>query len=147
MAKSSDSSPRSTLVAAVLCVVALLALFGALNSYQVSEEYAKQFPDAYGGERARVRFAALLARIPPTAELGYISDLDPSQPAYASAFLATQYAAAPRIVTFVGPKNKPELAIGNFTRPQDFAAAGEARGYAIEADLGNGVILFRRKSS
>jgi len=119
---------------------------GAFNSYQVSKGYSAQFPDAYGGGAAQVRFAPLIARVPENAELGYITDLDPSQPAYAPAFLAAQYAVAPRLLVTIDAKTRPEWAAGNFSKPQDFAQAGAARGYEIEADLGNGVVLFRRKS-
>lgn len=123
----------------------LVAVYGALNSYQVSAEYARQYPDAYGGERARIRFAPLLSRIPASAELGYFTDLDPSQPAFAPAFLAAQYAIAPRMLLLVDAKTMPEWAVGNFSKPQDYAPLGEAHGYSMAADLGNGVVLFRRK--
>jgi len=146
MAQTEKTSNRSTLVTVILFAVALLAVYGALNSYQVSAEYARQYPDAYGGERARIRFAPLLEKIPPNAELGYFGDLDPSHPAYASAFLAAQYAVAPRMLLFVDAATTPEWAVGNFSKPQDYAPLGEARGYSLAADLGNGVVLFHRKA-
>lgn len=134
-----------TLVTVAALAVAVLGAAGALSSYQVSASYAQQYPDAYGGERALLRFAPLLNRVPASAELGYFTDLDASQPAYAPAFLAAQYAVAPRVLTFLDGKTRPEWAVGNFSKPLDFAAAGEARGYAMTADLGNGVVLFRQK--
>lgn len=147
MAQQDNTSSRSTLVTVVLLGVGLLAVYGALNSYEVSAEYARQYPDAYGGELARVRFAPLDARLPSNAELGYFTDLDPSQAAYNPAFLAAQYAVAPRVLLFVDAKTRPEFAVGNFSKPQDYAAAGEARGYGMVADLGNGVVLFQRKGA
>ena len=79
---SSTQTPqsRSTLVTVVCLAVAVLSVFGALNSYQVSTGYAAQFPDAYGGGVAQLRFAPLNARLPATAELGYITDIDPTLP-------------------------------------------------------------------
>jgi hypothetical protein len=145
MAQTKTSSSRSTLVTVVLFVVAVVAVYGALNSYQVSAEYARQFPDAYGGDRARIRFAPLESKVPANAELGYFTDLNPSQSAYTPAFLAAQYAVAPRILTFLDAKTTPEWAVGNFSKPQDYASAGDAHGYTLVADLGNGVVLFRRK--
>jgi hypothetical protein len=124
----------------------VLAVFGAINSYQVSRNYSAQFPDLYGGERAQSRFAPLLPQVPESAEVGYITDLDPSQQVYASALLAAQYAVAPRLVVMIDARTRPEWAVGNFSKPQDFAAAGDARGYAMVQDFGNGVVLFRRKS-
>ncbi len=134
-----------TFVTAAALAVAVLGAAGALTSYQVSAQYAQQYPDAYGAERAQARFAPLLERVPASAMLGYLTDLDASQPAYAPAFLAAQYALAPRALILLGGKEEPELAVGNFSKPLDFAAAGEARGYALVEDLGNGVVLFRRK--
>jgi hypothetical protein len=136
---------NSTLVTVAALAVAVLGAAGAFSSYQVSTSYAQQYPDAYGAERAQVRFAPLLDRVPPSAELGYFTDLDPSQAAYAPALLAAQYAVAPRVLALLDGKQTPEFAVGNFSKPQDFAAAGEARGYVMAADLGNGVVLFRRK--
>jgi len=144
---SSTQTPqnRSTVVTVVCLAVGVLSVFGALNSYQVSTGYAAQFPDAYGGGVAQLRFAPLNARVPATAELGYFTDIDPTLPAYSAAFLAAQYAVAPRVLLFVDAQTQPEWAAGNFTKPMDFAAAGDAKGYTLTADLGNGVVLFHRK--
>jgi hypothetical protein len=125
--------------------VGVLVVFGALNSYQGAKGYSAQFPDAYGVAAAESRFAPLIARIPPGGELGYITDLNPSQPAYSAAFLAAQYAVAPRLLTLLDGRPAPEWAAGNFSKPQDYAAAGAPLGYGVTADLGNGVVLFHRK--
>ena len=135
------------MVTAACLAVAVLAVFGSFNSYQNSRTYAAQFPDLYGGAKAQIRFAPLLERVPANAELGYFTDLDPLQPAAGSAFLAAQYAVAPRLLLNVDAQVRPEWAVGNFSKPQDFAAAGAAKGYGIVEDLGNGVVLFRRSSS
>jgi hypothetical protein len=137
---------KPSFVVAASLTVAVLGIGGALNSYQASASYAEQFPDVYGGERARVRFARLAERVPASAELAYLTDLDPGQPAYDSAFLAAQYALAPRVLVFLHGQSPPEWAVGNFSKAVDFTAAGEAQGYAMISDLGQGVILFRRKS-
>ena len=128
--------------------MAALGVAGAFNSYQTSIAYAKQFPDAYGGSAGEERFAAFIARVPASADVGYFTDLDPSRGAYTPAFLSAQLALVPRVLKFVngtGGGDRPEWALGNFTMPGDFAAAGNARGYDLVADLGNGVVLFRRK--
>lgn len=145
--RSPKANPRggSTFASIACLAVAVLGVFGAMSSYQVSENYSSQFPDAYGSARAEVRFAPVLSRIPPSAELGYFTDLEPSQPAYTPAFLAAQYAVAPRMLQLVNAQMSPEWAVGNFSKPLDFAAAGNARGYSIVADLGNGVVLYQRK--
>ena len=141
------------MVTAAAFIVATLGVAGAFNSYQTSIAYAKQFPDAYGGSAGQERFAAFNARVPASAEVGYFTDLDPSRGAYTPAFLSAQLALVPRVLKFVNGTivngatggDRPEWALGNFTQPGDFAAAGNARGYALVADLGNGVVLFRRQ--
>jgi hypothetical protein len=151
---SSGNAVSPGLVTAATLAAGLLAVFGALNSYQLSEDNAQQYPDAYGGAVAQVRFAPLDARVPASAELGYFTNLEPSQPAYAPAFLAAQYAVAPRLLVLLknrtddqaGFQMRPEWAVGNFSKPLDFAVAGDAQGYELAADLGNGVVLFHRKS-
>jgi hypothetical protein len=47
----------------------------------------------------------------------------------------------------VGAGAHPEWAAGSFSRPVDFAALGAAHGYDMVADLGNGVILYRHRTS
>lgn len=135
---------RPALVSAACLAVGILGAFGALNSYQGARGYNAQYPDAYGARVAQIRFAPLLPRVPASAQLGYITDLDPSQTAYSAAFLAAQYAVSPRLLFIVNAANRPEWAVGNFSKPQDFAAAGRAKGYALAGDFGNGVILFHR---
>jgi len=146
MARSDKpASPRATAVTIVCLAVAALTVFAGMNSYQLSARYAEQFPDAYGVGRAFIRFAPLAERVPVTAQIGYITDLDPNSAAYQAAFLAAQYALAPRELIFPGPGAAPGIALGNFTKPMDFAAAGAAQGYDLTADLGNGVVLFHKR--
>jgi hypothetical protein len=136
-------------VPAVVLAVAAVSVFSGLNSLQVAMNYARQFPDVYGVARAEDRFAGLTQQAPKAAaELGYITDLDRSGTAYEAALMAARYALAPRRLTPVvaGAGAHPEWAAGNFSRPQDFAAAGGALGYGVSADLGNGVVLFRRRA-
>jgi hypothetical protein len=119
----------------------------ALNGYQVSARTAERFPDTYGVARAEQRFAPLMERIPANAQIGHIADIGQSNSADAATLMATQYALAPRQSFIMGEGIKPEWAAGNFSRPADFAAAGATHGYDVAADLGNGVILYRRRSS
>jgi hypothetical protein len=144
---ASASKNRSTLVTAAVLAVGVLGALGALNSYQVSSDYSEKFKDAYGGGAAQRRFAPLLDRVPAAEALGYLTDLDPSQPAYAPAFLAAQYALAPRVLYLIDGQVRPEWAVGNFTKPLDFATAGAVQGYTMTADLGNGVVLFHRTAN
>ena len=142
---------RSPIPTAACFIVGVLGVFGALNSYQVSHAYSEQFPDAFGGARAELRFAPLVTRTAPDAALGYFTDLDPSGTAYSAGYLAAQFALAPRLLLIVDGQSRdtqtrPEWAVGNFAQPRDYSQFGDARGYGLVADLGNGVALFHRKS-
>jgi hypothetical protein len=140
------TASRSTLVMSVLFAVAILAVYGAMNSYQLSARYAQRYPDAYGAGSAQVRFAPLVDKVPPATVLGYFTDVAPSD-AFNAAFLAAQHAVAPRLLVLLNAQDKqagPEWAVGNFSKPQDFAALGKAYGYNMQADLGNGIVLFRK---
>lgn len=145
MEPSRRSANRSGAVSFVCLAVSALSVFAVLNSIQTAKSWAQQYPDAYGAARADVRFAPLLARVAANAQLGYLTDLEPTHQAYSAAFLATQYAVAPRQLLMISPQVRPEWAVGNFTRPIDFAGAGAAHGYDVSVDFGDGVVLFHRK--
>jgi hypothetical protein len=145
MKSSPMSGNRSGAVSFVCLAVCALSVFTVLNSMQPTKTWAEQYPDAYGAARAESRFAPLLARVATNAELGYFTDLEPTHQAYSAAFLAAQYAIAPRQLVMISPQARPEWAVGNFTKLIDFASVGAAQGYDISMDFGNGVVLFHRK--
>jgi hypothetical protein len=108
-------------------VVAVAALFGAGNSCRVAAELRRQYRDPYGVEAAEQRFAVARERLGAEGVVGYISDLGVNEPAGMAAFLAAQYALAPRLL---GPVDRagPEWAVGNFARPADIQGAGARAG-------------------
>jgi len=83
--------------------------------------------------------------MPPSAVLTYISDL-PMNEAGTAALLAVQHALAPRKVLLPGTGKPAELAVGNFAKAGDFAAAGANLGYDVVQDFGRGAVLYRRRS-
>jgi hypothetical protein len=145
MKSSPLSGNRPGAVSFVCLAVCVLSVFAVFNSLEPTKASAEQYPDAYGAARAESRFAPLLVRVATNAQLGYLTDLESTHPAYSAAFLAAQYALAPRQLLMVSPQMRPEWAVGNFTKPIDFASAGAAQGYDVSADFGNGVVLFHRK--
>ena len=138
---------RGPLITGVCLAVAGLAFFSGLNSYGLSANNAKVSVDSYGAARAQARMAPVIARIPAADRVGYFTDLDPKSPLHASEFLAVQHALAPRQLFLLGSSKPPVWAVGNFSKPQDYAAAGANRGYGLVTDFGNGVVLFRRTGS
>jgi hypothetical protein len=145
MATAHPEAPKATLVTVVCVAVACLSLFGGMNSYRLSVDQAKAAPDNYGGLRAQTRFSGVLPVIPPSEKLGYFTDIDPKASLYGSEFMAVQYAVAPRELFKLGGGQSPQWAVGNFSKPQDYAAAGAVLGYELVTDFTNGVVLFRRK--
>jgi hypothetical protein len=128
----------------IVATVAVLAVFSALGAYQNAVQLA-QAPDPYGATAAARRFALALPKLPPDVPLGYISDLEIGPKAGTAAFLTAQYAVAPHALIPIGQAPAPEWAVGNFAQPGDYAAAGARLGYAVVADVGSGVVIFRRK--
>jgi len=126
--------------------VAALAVLASLNYYQNASQLARTQPDPYGSSAAQDRFAPAQAQLPKDAALGYISDLPLDKKAGVTAFLAAQYAVAPHALVLVDSSAATEWAVGNFALPGDYAAAAARLGYSVVADLGRGVLVFRRSS-
>jgi hypothetical protein len=124
-------------------VVAVLAVLASLNSYQVSAQAARAYPDPYGVASAELRFAPAIAMLPPTSVIGYISDLPLTETAGSTASVAAQYVLAPRALV-LAERQKTEWAVGNFARPGDFAARGAEAGFSVVRDFGSGIVVYRR---
>lgn len=135
---------RPAAIPAVCVAVAALSVLGALHSYQISSSLVEGRPDPYGVASAQTRFAGIAQRTPPTAVLTYISDL-PMNEAGTAAFLAAQHALAPRKVLLPGTGKPAELAVGNFARAGDVAAAGANLGYDVLQDFGHGAVLYQQR--
>jgi len=126
--------------------VAILGVAASLKSYQASSEQHRESTDPYGVGLALQRFATADRELPPRSTIGYLSDLSLNDQAGTPAFLAAQYALAPRLLVPVEQKPIAEWAVGNFSRPTDFAGFGARAGFIMVADTGSGVILFKRMS-
>jgi hypothetical protein len=127
-----------TRVLAALIIVAIAAVLATANSLQLASQLA---PDPYSVEATVERFAVAADRLSPDGPVGYISDLRGQDST--TAFLSARYALAPRLLTPVA-QAQPQQAIGNFSRPRNYAEAGLKVGYTLDADLGNGVVLYSK---
>jgi hypothetical protein len=144
MAKTASNPARSSPRVIIICLVtAALSVFAIINSYDTSRHLARQMPDPYGVARTRERLEPLYSRVSAHRTLGYFSDLPAGETA-TTAFLAAQYALAPRLLVPVKAGHTPENAIALFFRSRDFAAT-TALGYEVVEDLGNGLVLFIRR--
>jgi hypothetical protein len=124
--------------------VALLAVVATANSYQNASQLAQAQPDPYGASSADRRFAPALDKLPKDVPLAYLSDLPIGPKAGTTAFLCAQYAVAPHLLIPVEHAASLEWAVGNFAQQGDYAAAGARAGFGVVADIGSGVVVFRR---
>ena len=124
--------------------VAILGVAASLKSYQASSEQHREATDPYGVGLAIERFANLNRQLPIDEPIGYLSDLALNNQAGTPAFLAAQYALSPRLLAPVEQSPTARWAVGNFSRPTDYAAAGARVGFALVQDTGNGVVLYKR---
>jgi len=127
--------PLRTVVA--LSVSAILSLYGAMQFYGEQRQQNQIQPDPYKLIDQERRFAPVREIVPANALVGYVSDLatDPTL------LLTAQYALAPRLVV---KSPTSDWVIGNFARPQDFAAYARAHGLTLVKEFPDGVILFRK---
>jgi len=126
-----------------VCVIAALCLIVGIRSYRETDAYGRAFQDPYmiNAQPERLREAARL--LPEKAITGYLSDLSFADAPGQAAYFGVAYALAPRLV--VRSADTPQWVIGNFSHPADFAAAGAAHHLDLVRDLGNGVVIFRRR--
>ena len=99
--------------------------------------------DPYKIDEQADRFRPVASELPRVSSVGYVSDLPMTTTAGSAAFYSARFLLAPTLVEEEG-KKRHEWAVGNFSKPQDYAAAGKPFGLGIVKDFGSGVILFRR---
>lgn len=134
---------RATLAVAL---AGALAPYGALIQFGLLDQFAAQYPDPYKVIALQERLEPVLARIPVTERVGFVSDVPFSDSGGQAAFFALQYAAAPRIAV---REDAPEAAgtvywVGIFSAQFDFVQFAVQRGFLIEQDLQNHVVLLRK---
>jgi len=127
--------PVRTLIG--LSAAALLSLYGTLEFYGEQSDRNKVRKDPYAIERQMNRFEALRREVPPDTVLGYVSDIKPES----VTVLITQFAVAPRLLVGNAPH---DLVLGDFSKPQDYAEFGRARGLTLTKQFPGGVVLFRK---
>ena len=126
--------------------VAALGVAASFKSYEASAEQHREVTDPYGVGLAMQRFAAVNRQLPIDEPIGYLSDLALTDQAGTPAFLAAQYALSPRLLAPAEQSSSAQWAVGNFSRPTDYAAAGARLGFRVVQDTGNGVVLYKRSA-
>lgn len=122
----------------MLIAVALLAVWGAVESFQIESE--DNAGDPYMVSLQPARLAGVIEAIPRAAVVGYVSDQNNSTAALAM-FNSARYTLAPRLLV---EGTDRDWVLGNFTKPADYAAIARERGLRVVQDFGNGVVLLGR---
>ena len=140
-----ENGPKTPL-APVRAVVGVLAVVAALTAsaelYQASSEARTQSPDAFGVAGAAERFEAARRVLPQHGTVAYLTDLP--ERTGGVPYLAASFALAPLLVVHAEKNPGAAWAVGNFSHPLDYAAAGAPYGYIMISDSGNGVVLYRK---
>jgi hypothetical protein len=142
---SRPASGEELRVIGAALLVAGLALFASLDSYSISSRLSERSPDIYGAAKAHLRFAPALPLLPAAGKVTYLSDLKFDDGSGTAAFLTAQNALAPRVLVMPDPAHPTAFAISQFSKALDYDGFGQTHGYELVRDLGNGVILYRRK--
>lgn len=122
-----------------MIAAALLAAWGAIENFQL--ESANSQRDPYMVTVQAERLAGLLQAVPPTAIVGYVSDLHDDSTAAQAMFNSARYTLAPRLLV---EGTDRDFVLGNFTKPTDYAAFGRERNLQFVQDFGNGAVLYRK---
>lgn len=128
---------------AALVAAALVALWGALESFQL-ENQANNLHDPYMVNDQPRRLTAVMQIVPQTAIVGYVSDLADKPDAWLAIFNSARYTLAPRLLV---DGTDREWVLGNFTKPGDYAGVGREHGIEIVQDFGDGVVLYRGRGT
>jgi hypothetical protein len=122
----------------------LLSTWGAVQYFGLESGYRQRSRELYQLVSQGDRLDGARAAIPEDAVVGYVTDLEAGSVLASSIFNITQYALAPRLLR---PDTNETLALGNFSRPLDYAATGRQHGLRVERDFQNGIILYRKESA
>jgi hypothetical protein len=123
-----------------------LALWSAINFYGSTGDLAGPGADVYQIGEQPARFQELASQLPPTAIVGYVSDVPVTQTLGAVLYSGAQYTLAPRLVTDQPVKPPPEFVVGSFSKPRDVVQFGQQRGLTLVKDFGNGIVLYRNRT-
>lgn len=132
---------------AVVAIVSALAAGASMEYFGLLEKLTEKSGDAYHIGNVVERFAGIPNRTGNARLLGYFNDRTPGSVAQQAALTSAQFALAPQILVQDEKRKDVEYWIGDFNAPRDFAGIGQVQGLDLVADLGQGVVLYRRGGS
>jgi hypothetical protein len=133
--------PSSHNVLIACGIVVILAIWGAVNFYNNTAQATEPSADTYKIAEQPARFRELIAALPPTGDVGYVSDVPLGQSLGDILRASLQYTLAPRLLT----NRHADWIIGDFSKPLDVAEFGAMHGLMLVKDFGNGAVLYRSR--
>ncbi len=120
--------------------LAVALAFCLFSSLQLSR---RAFAEPTNGAPAQLaRFAPAVRETSGSSVVGYFSDV-PDGTDLTPPF-PIRFAFAPRMLVWFPDPAVAEWVIGDFSKPQDYEAAGKQLGLKLVRNLGHGVVLYRR---
>jgi hypothetical protein len=132
---------------AALAIASVFAMGASIEYFGLIEKLTGKTGDAYRiGDQVR-RFAGVAARTQRESGIGYFNDREKGSNGAQAALASAQFALAPKVL--VADENRRDIKywVGDFTAPREFARIGEVMNLEMMADLGSGVVLYRRGAS
>jgi hypothetical protein len=129
--------PTRVKVATVLLVLIAGYNLGTLFKSSADELVRRQGDDEVTFHEKR--FRALKPLLPENAIIGYVSDM----PGNAREYYETRYVLSPVRVAL---QKDYELFVGNFRDPANIPLVAQQEKLTVERDLGDGVVLLRKKT-
>ena len=100
--------------------------------------YTLQIPQ----KRIDTRYQALLARLPASERLGYLTDLSPESPLAGRRRFDALYALAPRLLE---PAGRTRFVVADLEHPDNLPALCAAHGLSVVEEFANGTALLERR--
>jgi hypothetical protein len=132
---------------AAVAIVSALAAGASIEYFGLFEKLTAKSGDAYRIRNVVERFAQIPDRTGRAPRIGYFNDRTPGSVVQQSATTSAQFALAPQILVLDENRKDIEFWVGDFNAPRDFVGIGKVQGLDLVADLGQGVVLYRRGGS
>lgn len=129
---------------AALAIASVFAIGASIEYFGLIEKLTEQSGDKFRIGLQIDRFAPVAARTGGAARLGYFNDREKGSVAAQTALSSAQFALAPQLLVLDETRKDIEFWVGDFSAPREFAKIGDVMGLVLVADLGNGVVLYRR---
>lgn len=130
-----------------LAITAVLSVIASIEYFGFIERLTRQTGDAMRIGEQEVRFASTRGQLAGVTYVGYFNDREKGSVRDQAAGASAQFAMAPKVLVHDERRGDIEFWVGDFSAPREFARIGDVKGLRVVADLGNGVVLYRRRAA